>query len=105
MTHQSMLYALLLLIASFIFPVQNSYAAQIIHEDKMKHATVSIIIGVVAYDFYHKKAGLTENQAKLAAFASALAVGTAKELSDSEFSWKDMAANSIGAGLGINIMF
>ncbi len=105
MTQRNTLHALLLLTASFIFFETDDAAAQTIPRDKVKHATVSIVIGVVTYDFYRKNTELTDNQAKLAAFASTLAVGTAKEISDGEFSWKDMAANTIGTGLGINIEF
>ncbi len=105
MTQRNTLHTLLLLTASFIFSGTNDAYAQTIPKDKVKHATVSIVIGIVTYDFYRKNTQLTDNQAKLAAFAATLAVGAVKELSDSEFSWEDMAANTIGTGLGINIEF
>lgn len=105
MTKRNTLNTLMLLTLSFMFSITSCYAAQAIPKDKVQHATVSIVIGIVTYDYYRKNTRFTDNQAKLAAFASTLAIGTAKELSDGEFSWKDMAANTIGTGLGINIEF
>ncbi len=73
--------------------------------DKALHTSFSLVIGMAAYDFYRKNTSLTDGQAKLAAFASTLAVGAAKEFSDEEFDWGDMAANGLGAGIGVMIRF
>ncbi len=73
--------------------------------DKALHASFSLVIGMAAYDFYRKNTSLTANQAKLAAFVSTLAIGAAKEFSDEKFDWGDMAANGVGAGIGIMIEF
>ncbi len=106
MTLRNTLYLpVLLLLVGFMFPVKECAAEQAIPADKVLHTSVSLLIGMAAYDFYRKNTKLTDNQAKLAAFVSTLAVGATKEFIDDEFDWGDMAANSVGAGVGIMIKF
>ncbi|MCM8812540.1 MAG: DUF2279 domain-containing protein [Candidatus Omnitrophica bacterium] len=76
--------------------------------DKGKHVIVSCGISILAYNIFLKNTAWSESQAQAAAFAAAMAVGTAKECYDkyvreTEFSWKDMAANAAGAGIGITL--
>ncbi len=72
-------------------------------EDKKKHIAVSSLIGVSAYVCFEKNTNWSEDRARLAAFLTTLGVGVVKELIDEEFSWKDMGANAVGAGIGIGI--
>ncbi|HHL45025.1 MAG TPA: hypothetical protein ENJ24_00490 [Gammaproteobacteria bacterium] len=91
--------------AAFLLPAKNCIAEQAIPTDKVLHTSISLLIGMAAYDFYRKNTNLTDNQAKLAAFVSTLAVGATKEFIDDEFDWGDMAANGVGAGIGVMIKF
>ncbi len=96
----------LLPLAALLFFVSNTVASEpAIPTDKALHASFSLVISMAAYDFYRKNTSLTDNQARLAALASTLAIGAAKEISDEEFDWGDMAANGLGASVGIMIRF
>lgn len=73
--------------------------------DKIAHMSVSysitLSVAVVARRFE-----LARWQAAALGAATALVLGTAKELvHDEEFSWGDEAANSIGAGAAIGLVF
>ncbi len=95
-----------LLLVVLLFFANSTFADEpTIPTDKALHTSFSLVIGMAAYDFYRKNTSLTDTQAKLAAFASTLAVGAAKEFSDEEFDWGDMAANGLGAGIGVMIRF
>lgn len=48
----------------------------------------------------HEYSGLTGWQADIAAVATAIAIGTAKEMTDKHFSAGDVAGYGLGAGIG-----
>lgn len=65
--------------------------------DKFKHAAVSFALGTASGAFFENK---------WTAFGVAMIPGLVKEISDSQksnnhFSGKDMAANALGAALGV----
>lgn len=69
--------------------------------DKAKHVAVSCGISIFAYNYYKKNTDFSDSKAKTTAFLTALAIGAVKEFIDDEFSWKDMGANALGAGVGV----
>lgn len=71
--------------------------------DKTLHVSVSCAISILAFNYYKKNTHYSDNQSKTAAFLTTMAVGTAKELTDKKFSWKDMGANALGTGMGLAI--
>ena len=71
-------------------------------EDKAKHFAASFFIETLAYNVYIRNFD-SESKSKTAAFFTALAVGTAKEFIDDEFSWKDLAWDAAGAGFGVAV--
>ncbi|GEM_PF-2027080 len=106
MTHANTLFlSVLLLLASLTVPGKSCQAEPAIPRDKVLHTSFSLVIGIAAYDFYRKNTTLSTAQARAAAFASTLLVGVAKELTDDEFDWGDMAANGVGAAIGVMIRF
>jgi hypothetical protein len=75
--------------------------------DKVLHAAGSAALAVGAAELLrrgHGPAACTDNQ-KLCAFGAVMAIGLTKELLpapyNSGFSMRDMAANAVGAGLGL----
>lgn len=64
--------------------------------DKTLHFGVSAGLSTLFYNAY-KEQGHTKASAKVAAFASTLAIGIAKELSDQEFSSEDLLFDAMGA--------
>ena len=72
--------------------------------DKQAHMAVSygltLTVAVVARHYEVKRW-----QAVLLGVATALVLGTAKELSDDPYSWGDQAANTIGAGTAAGVVF
>ncbi len=83
------------------FEVEAWEMGQMTDKDKMKHAAVSAVLGVAA--------GIAIEDRKLA-FAAALTPGLLKEIADGlgtktcrdcGFSVKDMAANAVGAFIGV----
>ena len=107
MIKRNILYIPLILLAlGLAYPVKNCFAEPEISTDKVLHTSLSIVIGMTAYNVYRENMDLTDNEARLAAFISALAIGASKELfMDDEFDWGDMTANSLGAGIGVMIRF
>ena len=96
-----------ILIISFLLVLPNwSFASgdKWTGEDKALHFGISGAITLVGYGVYKAGLGFSENQAKVAAFLTTLAVGAAKELTDDKFSWKDMAADTAGAGAAIMVL-
>lgn len=74
--------------------------------DKAAHVSVSYVISVTAFNFYKKNTDYSDSRAKTAAFFTTVAIGAAKELIDENFrdeyfSWKDLGADALGAGLGV----
>ncbi|MFT5387036.1 MAG: hypothetical protein ACI9F2_000395 [Lysobacterales bacterium] len=74
-------------------------------EDKVAHSVVSVAIATVAYNVFKKTTDLTDNQAKVAAFLTTIAVGALKETIDDDFSAGDLGADAGGALLGAVIGF
>jgi uncharacterized protein YfiM (DUF2279 family) len=69
-------------------------------EDKAFHFVAGFLVETAAYNFYIRNTD-SNSKAKTAAFFTSLAVGAAKELSDEQFSWKDLAWDAAGAGFGV----
>lgn len=74
--------------------------------DKALHVSVSFLLTLSGQYFLVSKADLSESTALPISAATALSVGLMKEIADSQrprnphFSWRDMAANAVGVGLG-----
>jgi len=68
--------------------------------DKIAHAGVSFGISLVSYNVYKKTTEMNTLQAKIAAFATSVLAGVAKELIDGDFDSKDLAAGAAGGALG-----
>lgn len=62
--------------------------------DKVKHFTVSAVLGTAAAMHFENK---------WTAFGVAMIPGVLKELADSRFSGKDLAADALGAALGVQL--
>ena len=69
-------------------------------EDKALYFSVSCGLDVVTYNYYIKNTDYSNDQAEVAAFVTTLAIGFLKEFIDEKFSWKDIVADALGAGLG-----
>lgn len=74
-------------------------SAQAVEQDKVKHAAVSAVFGAIAGASMDSKA---------AAFGIAMVPGLLKEIHDSRkdgsgFSGRDLAADAIGAALGVYV--
>lgn len=94
----------LVLVCIFNLVVCLAFASdddQWLGQDKIVHFGVSFVAAEVGYNFYKKVFILDQTKSKLAAFFTVLAAGAIKESLDDEFSHKDMAANALGAGLGV----
>jgi uncharacterized protein YfiM (DUF2279 family) len=99
-----------LLVIIFICPVCFAYSDsedkdEWIAGDKALHVGVSFVLDTAFYNFYKKNTDLTDKEAKIAAFLSALSIGFAKEFIDDKFSWKDIGADTIGAGIGAAVSY
>ncbi|AFG38711.1 DUF2279 domain-containing protein [Spirochaeta africana] len=72
--------------------------------DKFLHWAVSALLYGSSYHFGVSRLGMEPDTAAWAAAAGTLSVGAAKELYDHYdgrfFSWRDMVANTVGAGTG-----
>lgn len=72
--------------------------------DKQAHIAVSygvtLTVAVIARHYE-----VTRWKAVLAGAATALVLGTLKELVDDPYSWGDQAANTIGAGAAVGVVF
>ena len=69
-------------------------------EDKALHLTVSCAIDIFVYNFLKKNTDYTDGEAKITAFFTTLFAGFTKEFIDDRFSWKDIGADALGAGIG-----
>lgn len=75
--------------------------------DKALHVSASFLITLSGQYFLVSKMDLSESRALPISVAGALSVGLMKEIADSQrprnphFSWRDMAANVVGVGLGV----
>lgn len=68
--------------------------------DKTLHIIGSFGLTKASYVYYAKNTECNEDQARLAAFITALGIGFIKEMIDKKFDWKDIGADFIGAGIG-----
>lgn len=73
--------------------------------DFVLHAGVSFVVSTVSYNFYKHQLEMSDQNARIAAFATAMIVGVIKESIDDEFSGSDMGGNAVGAGLGVAVAF
>ena len=71
--------------------------------DKPLHVGASFLLETAGYNFYRKNTELGDSEAKLGAFLSTLIIGFAKEFIDDKFSWKDIGADVVGAGIGVGL--
>lgn len=71
--------------------------------DKLWHAGVSLAGYTLLSNFFKFNSNLTKSQRIAASSSAMIAAGVVKELTDNEFSWKDMGANAFGTGIGITI--
>lgn len=76
-----------------------------IAKDKALHVTVSFTIGALIHRYIDKNINCTEDESRALTFLSTLGIGAVKESFDDEFSWKDMGANAVGAGVAASIEF
>ena len=74
--------------------------------DKALHVSVSFLLTLSGQYFLVSKADFSEGNALPISAATALSIGLLKEIMDSQrprnphFSWRDMAANAVGVGIG-----
>lgn len=74
--------------------------------DKALHVSVSFLLTLSGQYFLVSKADFSESNALPISAATALSIGLMKEIMDSQrlrnphFSWRDMAANAVGVGIG-----
>ena len=99
--------AAVILIISFLFVLPSlSFAGnnEWAGKDKFLHFGVSGAITLLGYGVYKDGFGFSTRQAEVAAFLTTVAIGAVKELADDKFSWKDMAADTAGAGFAILVL-
>ena len=97
--------AIMVLISVFVFNIGAPVFASEAHDDwngsdKTGHFIASAAVYTVAYNYLINNTDMEEKDAKKTAFLFTLAAGCIKEISDSEYSWRDMGANALGAGFG-----
>ena len=92
------------LLIFFLFP-KPCHAESWAAKDKFIHITVSFTIGALVHHLIDKNTNCTEDEARALTFFSTLGIGALKECLDEEFSWKDLGADAVGAGLAATIKF
>ena len=84
-------------------PVRADETQSFFGRDKFKHFVVSFILSTAAYNLYRTQTGLSDGESRAAAFGSTMLAGLVKEWADEDFSYKDLAADTAGAGLGVAV--
>lgn len=74
-------------------------------QDKALHFGASFLLDTAGYFTLRDGAGLTKGGALALAALGTLAVGVAKEISDDEFSGKDLAWNAAGTSVSTALWF
>lgn len=96
--------SIFLTIFVFFLPI-ICLADEWIIKDKIIHITVSFTIGALIHQYIEKNTNRRNDELRALTFFSTLGIGAVKESFDDEFSWKDMGANAVGAGLAATIKF
>lgn len=73
-----------------------------IEPDKEAHLRVSAYISLPIYAFCY---ATKQKHPALCAFGMVMALGAIKETTDSRFDWGDMAANAVGSGAPLTVLY
>ena len=88
----------LLIIVLLCSPV---YALDLSEADKQKHLAVSAGLGLAADAYLYHYIHVKDDYRPFVAFSMALVPGLAKEAADDVWDNEDLAADAIGAGVGV----
>jgi uncharacterized protein YfiM (DUF2279 family) len=96
---------IIVVLALFLLPITPAFASDSgqdkwFAQDKAVHVGVAGASSVLAYNLYRKTAHCSKRKAKWLSVLTVVAAGAIKEATDDRFSWKDMTANAVGAGIG-----